>query len=411
MTVRLPRRFERAMHTQSLPEQSTTVVVVGPPADVVGGMATVCGQMASLDFAGRYRLIFAPFTLGSCATEPAPRRAVRHFRQLWRLVRMLLRVRGSIVHLHTCSGFSFYRSALDAFAARMLGGKTILHVHGAMFDAFYEREPRWRKRVIRRMLTAADRVIALSDSWRQRLLMMAPAANIIVIENAVGATPDESRTVGMDACHFVLLARLDEWKGVDDLLDASARLHADGVEFRLTLAGPEGTAGDAPTIRRKIAVRGLTGCVTYVGCVRDQRKAELLRSADVYVQPSHHEGMPMAMLEALMFGLPVVATRVGAIGEVIEDGRQGVLVSPHDPAALAGAMRRLVENAGERREMAVRARTLAASRFGLARLRDDLARLYGELVSRPISTTKSFAEDRSSPTHRVEPVAGFVQQV
>jgi glycosyltransferase involved in cell wall biosynthesis len=319
---------------------------------------------------------------------------------MFRLLRTLRRSRASIVHLHTCSGFSFFRSGLDLFIARLCGCRTALHVHGAMFDAFYEHEPRPRKSIVRWILTSADRVVVLSATWRERLRTIAPSANLVVIENAVEVPkPVADSAYRNGPCHFVLLARMDNWKGIVVLLDACAILHGRGVRFRMTLAGPPGTAGDDAAFARNLANRGLAETCRYVGTVLGREKSALLASADVYVQPSHYEGMPIAVLEALAVGLPVVATRVGAIPEVIEHGRQGLLVSAHDPAALASAMQTLAEGEELRATMARESRALAASRFSIERFRDDLADLYAAMIDWPVHTSSNRvlrSDDRSA---------------
>jgi len=152
------------------------------------------------------------------------------------------------------------------------------------------------------------------------------------------------------------------------------------VPFELTLAGPPGTAGDRHTLPERIDRLGLADRVRYIGEVRGAAKYELLRTSDAYVQASHNEGMPMAVLEALAFGLPIVATDVGSLGEVITPEREGLIVPPHEPQELARAMARIAQNPNERRNMARAAVRLARRRFSESRLRDDLVRLYDGLL-------------------------------
>jgi len=176
-----------------------------------------------------------------------------------------------------------------------------------------------------------------------------------------------------------LLARMDAWKGIDDLLDACATLRAAECPFELALAGPEGTAGDAGVLEEKIRRRGLESSVRYVGPVRGEEKTNLLRWADVCVQPSHHEGMPISLLEALAHGLPIVATSVGAVPEVIRDGVHGRLVPPHQPNRLGDALRELAEDPRRRCTMSTAAVDLARARFSLERFERDLMAVYDNL--------------------------------
>lgn len=235
------------------------------------------------------------------------------------------------------------------------------------------------KKVIASALSRADCVIALSKGWEEKLLAMAPKANIHVIENAVELPPFDSSPVREEdhrACRFTLLARMDTWKGIDDLLLSCHQLRQNDVPFELRLAGPPGSAGDADQLLKIIQSLDLTSCVEYIGSVQGSQKEELLQWADVYVQPSHHEGMPIAILEALSYGLPVVATRVGAVPEVIEHDKHGLLVPAKNPQLFAEAMKSFIHDPARRKKIALAARKLAEDRFSLDRFHHDLLNLY-----------------------------------
>ena len=344
-------------------------------------MATVVGQTLGLDYAGRFQTALLETTTSSGNGESFLGRIGRHVRQLMRLRQLVRRTHSPIVHIHTCSGFSFYRATLDMLVAKQHGCRVVLHIHGAAFDVFHAQAGFPGRRMIAWSLERADRVIALSDGWRDKLRAMAPKAHVVVVENAVDAPAAVTGKDDDAPCHFLLLARMDVWKGIDDLLDACATLPADGLKFEVTLAGPAGSAGDAAELDRKIRSRSLEETVRYVGEVIGEGKADLLRMADAYVQPSHHEGMPIAILEAIAHGLPIVATRVGAVPEVITHGLEGQLVSPHAPDELARAMQELAANRQRRGAMSRAARELAESRFSVSRLRDDLVAVYDDLTT------------------------------
>jgi glycosyltransferase involved in cell wall biosynthesis len=102
----------------------------------------------------------------------------------------------------------------------------------------------------------------------------------------------------------------------------------------------------------------------------------LLRTADVFVLSSRWEGLPLAIIEAMMSGLPVVGTRVGGVAEVMVDGETGLLVPPKDPEALASALNRLLEDAGLRRQMGEAGRRRALDRFTEARMLAETTAVY-----------------------------------
>lgn len=363
-------------------EKPVNVVVVGPPLDTMGGMTSVVRQTLGLAYDGRYAAYHVPTTHSSQQDEHSWRKLRRHRDQVDRLRRVVQELDARIVHIHTCSGFSFYRSLVDVLAARRSRRRTVLHVHGAQFDEFFHGSPAPARWSICWGLSRADCVIALSLSWRDKLLAMAPAANVSVIENAVAISDARPGREGRRAapCHFVVLARMDDWKGIDDALEASRELAQRDVDFRLTLAGPEGTAGDAVGLGEKIRSLGLARQVRYVGPVEGAAKSNLLESADVYLLPSHHEGMPISLLEALAHGLPIVGTLVGAVPEVVEDGVVGLLVPPKSPVRLAKAMATFATDVDRRTQAADAARQLARARFSLGRFERELVALYDDLL-------------------------------
>lgn len=356
------------------------VLVLGPGPERIGGMATVVAQTLALDLGGRFVTEFLSNTFAPNGAESVWRRVRRHGGQVRRLRDTIRRLRPGIVHIHTCSGFSFFRSTVDMLVAGWLGCRVILHMHGAGFDTFHRGEPAWRRRLIAWSLARADRVVALSSGWAVKLRRISPRARIHVLENAVDVPQSPPRRRSNGPCRFLLLARMDQWKGIDDLLAASQSLRRSGVAFELTLAGPAGTAGDADALAGKIHEHGLLGFVQYRGSVQGCEKEEQFERADVFVQPSHQEGMPIALLEALACGLPVIATRVGAVPEVLEDQRQGLLIPPHRPDLIAGAMRTLALDGERRQAMSLAAHKLAVERFSTHRLRDDLAALYHDVL-------------------------------
>jgi len=385
-------------------------VQIGPALDETGGMATVCRQMAALEFSGTFRVVHFATTCAANPQESFLRRIVRHLSHVVRLKRFIAAHDARVVHVHTCSGFSFFRSAVDAWIARRGGCRVVLHIHGAGFDQFCAQASAIEAVAIRHVLHKADAVIALSRGWAEALRTFAPRAEIQIVENAVAQSaeeivdcqlsigdckgdtregiPDEmsarkdSRTSGqkVDMCRFLMLARMDTWKGVDDLLAACARLSESGRDFRLTLAGPEGSAGGSTELRRKIDALGLGVCVHYVGAVDGAGKEKNWNETDVLVQPSHQEGMPMSLLEAMMRGIPVVATRVGAVPEVITDGCEGLLVEARNVEELASALARMSDSETDRAAMGRAARELGLERFTLARLERDLKVLYDKVI-------------------------------
>jgi len=455
------------------------VLMLGPAPPAIGGMVTSIGLLMKSPLAGRYRLhrLAAPLDPEGHKRHAAPqtkehgraagalRAVVRHASALVRLARLITTRRIDVVHIHTCSFFTFYRNLLDLVVARLLGRRVVLHIRGNLFDRFCAESGKLGRRLIRRGLEAADAVIVLSRGWQAALRPYAGRARIAVVPNAfdpeaiaapvptgeqrmanerrrTGQAPaepagtGERRTANSDgrltpppgapaarpscavrhpplperpqpvtgvsapaapadrspsdrACRFLFLALVREIKGVGELIEAARRLRERGVRFELCIAGPA-TDGDGERWRRQVRDAGLDRIVWFTGPVTGGTKARLLASADCFVHPSRSEGLPNSILEAGAAGLPIIATAVGAVPEVLappdlpsaDDGTPlGLLVPPRDPAALADAMERLATDAGLRRRMGARVRERFRAEYSLERLAERMAPIYEEVTS------------------------------
>jgi glycosyltransferase involved in cell wall biosynthesis len=195
----------------------------------------------------------------------------------------------------------------------------------------------------------------------------APAAERAMIRRALGLA---------DGPLVVYTGRLAPEKGVDLLLEAWPAVRARSPAARLAIlgAGPE-----EARLRELARARGVAPSVDFVGGLPDV--APHLRAADVAVLPSRTEGMPVALLEAMSCGLPVVATRVGGSAEVIEDEIAGRLVAPEDPAALAAGLAEALLDAGAAARRGAAARALVLARYGMDLVVDRMLELYRSVVA------------------------------
>ncbi len=245
------------------------------------------------------------------------------------------------------------------------------------------------KRAFRLLNHRFDRVIAPA---RQIIDALAaherlPVARSTVIHNGVDTERFQPRDAAWreprrrelgfhpDTIAFCCVARLSEVKCPLVLLDAFARLHARHPEARLLLAGDGPMANQ---VRDKVASEGLSNRVALLGSVADVE--ELLPACDVAVLASSSEGMSNALLEAMACGLPVVATGVGGNLQLVRPGVNGILVPPHDPAALAEAMLSMVTQPERRLDLGARARRMILEEFSTARMIGAYDHLYRGLL-------------------------------
>lgn len=293
----------------------------------------------------------------------------------WSRVAMLLHTLDNpLVHVQLASRASFWRKSVVCALARLAGRPYLLHVHGAEFAQFYEQESSPAvQRIIRKVFGHAVLVIALSEEWRTRLMRICPEARIEVVNNAV-PLPGLADLPGQGERRptLLFLGEVSRRKGIYDLVPALARAAGRVPELELVCGG----TGDIEEIRRLAGQLGVGGRVTCKGWLDADRKRVALASAMVFVLPSYAEGMPMALLEAMSWGLPVIATPVGGVPQVITHEVNGLLVRPGDSDGLAAAICRLMESPALRARLGAAARATIEERFSLAASIERLLEIY-----------------------------------
>ena len=300
------------------------------------------------------------------------------------MARLLAR-RVALLHVHLASDASFWRKSLFIVPAHFMGVQYVLHMHGGDFPRFYARA-RWpgRQPFIRWIYHRARHVIALSTEWRAAILAMAPAARVSVIPNPV-EIPAAQASLASTPPTVLFMGVLEERKGVHDLLRAWSAVREAFPEARLVLAG-SGARESVEALAREL---GIAASVDMPGWVSPAECARLLQGASVFALPSHFEALPMAVLEAMAAGVPVVATRVGGIPMAVRDGESGLLLEPRDVAALSAALERLLGDPGMRRAMGSAARARAVENFSADVLIPRLESLWRESLppALPSATT------------------------
>jgi len=295
-------------------------------------------------------------------------------RGLRRFLALLATHRRVLVHVHCASRASFWRKALFMAIAHAARCPVIFHLHGGGFARFYEEEcgplRRW---LVRRQLARAACVIALSERWRSWLAQVGANARVVCVPNPVQLQP---AVAARGARNVVLyLGRIEPAKGIPELLEAFAGLRAGAPDARLVCAGE----GDVASAWRQAQRLGLEEAVRFPGWIAGAEKRAWLARAAVFVLPSHAEGLPMSLLEAMAAGLPVVASAVGGIPDVVRDGVNGFLVAPGDRVALLRALGRVLNDATLGAALGAAGRDAVRARFAPEHALAPLEALYAEL--------------------------------
>ncbi|MGB9687265.1 glycosyltransferase family 4 protein [Thermogutta sp.] len=227
----------------------------------------------------------------------------------------------------------------------------------------------------------ADRIIAVAESLRRYWIRLGiPAQRVVTVPNGVAAWDSLTvRKPPVGAWVLGTMALFRPRKGAEVLLKAVRELVLKGYKIRVLAVGPFESEAYERHLRHMTHHLGLDEIVTWTGFVEDTR--EMFMAMDLFVLPSlFGEGMPMVLLEAMAAGLPVVASAVEGVPEIIRDGREGFLVQPGSPSSLASAIARFLEGAADWESMRRAAYERQRERFSLESMAAGVAAVYRDLT-------------------------------
>ena len=210
------------------------------------------------------------------------------------------------------------------------------------------------------MYGRCTRLIALSEEWAARLQQIVPRERIDILENYC-RMPQEPYDAGRNPGQVLFLGELGERKGCFDIPAVWERVRKNHPGASLVMAGD----GEMEQIKAAFFRKGLLDTVTFPGWVRGEEKERLLRKSGVFLFPSYHEGMPMAVLEAMGYGLGIVTTTVGGIPQLIDHKRSGFLETPGNVTALAKDVSALIQDEALCRNMGELARRAVEQKYSL----------------------------------------------
>ena len=296
-----------------------------------------------------------------------------HAATIWSLVKVCREFRPDVLVAH---GFSEH--LWGRYAGLLAKVPHLVHVeHNTR-----ERYTAWRLAQARWLARRTDRIVGCSEGVRLRLLEMGmPAERTIAIPNGIGLAPfadADAHPFAQRTAGIVMVARFSKQKDHATLLRAIALLRARGLRPPVLLAGG-GKASHRQPMQALAAELGLQDQVQFLGLCRDV--PELLLTHQIAVLSTHYEGMPLALIEAMAAGCAVVGSAVPGVREVIDDGQDGRLVAPNDPAALADVLQGLLTAPGEAARLGAAARAAALQRHSRELMNQRYEQLFCDLVA------------------------------
>lgn len=289
------------------------------------------------------------------------------------------RVSGELagVHVNMAERLSLVRKGAIMALCRAIGVPVVLHLHAAQLHHGYQALPGPGKALVRWIFSLPASCVVLGRSSAEFVTheLGVPADRVDIVINGVPEPKVPRRDASAQARgpqRVLFVGNLSERKGVSDLLRALSQPQFASLPLEVTLAG----GGDVEAYQSLASRLGLGERVRFTGWAGQDEVAQLLAQADLLVLPSHDEGLPLAILEALAHGVAVVCTPVGEIPNVLTDGVHACFVRPGDPDSIAQGLLDVLKDRWLRETLEGNGRALYEERFSLDCFSASVARIH-----------------------------------
>ena len=337
-------------------ERKTQILMIGPDLQGLGGVSRVVSlwqrsglfeenlitYLSTVDDSGRSKFLLLLKCLAEyCVLLPFSR----------------------VVYCHTASFNSFYRKSIFLFLAVLFRKKVVLHIHPSYFYQFITAFSGFKKKSFFWLLSQVDMFVVLTEDMQHKIVSLFPGKSVHVLRNPVdvGAMhcPEKVKRYNK---RFLFLGWFNHGKGVYDLVEAAAILVKEGLDFTIDFYGTK----EIDKLRSFVSEKNLDSFVKVHGWANEKQKLEALHISTALVLPSHTEGIPNVILEAMASYIPIISTLVGGLTEVLRDGENAIIVEPKNPHDLAEKMKFALDNRQFCHELASNAYIEAREKYDLA---------------------------------------------
>lgn len=363
------------------------VLLLGPIPPAIGGIATHMDHLIH----GPLHRDFEIFPMATMSrkhgqpdyhNESIVRKCAQILSDAFKEIGMLLFKKPSLVHINSSFNTgAFWRDALYILIARLWRRPVFLQMHGGNLGDFIKRYPQFIQSNLLAILRCTSRISVLSKVQSEPLKEAGLSEQALILPNMIDCQQyDCSAKEAMrdhEATFIVIASHFTKSKGVYDILEAFEITLQHCPQCQLIMVGGGREAGTLKTLCQEKAYGHR---VRFTGFIEQQQISAYLHQSDVFVLPSHSEGFPMVVLEAMACGLPVISTEVGAIPEMLETPDHSFIIPVGDVDAMAARMTQLAESANLRHQRGRANRHRVEKQFDIHIVSNQFASIYRELI-------------------------------
>ena len=348
--------------------QKIKVLMIGPARDVKGGMTSVINNYYKYGLDNYVDLKY----LETINDKNFVLKFIKEIKG--KIQYSFLINKYEIVHIHMASRRSTFRKIQYIKKAKKNNKRIILHMHGAEFRIFYEECSEKEKSYIKKYINFADKIIVLSEEWKEFFKNLVDEEKITVIYNSIVIPKDFDKDLNTQKILF--LGRFGQRKGIYDLLDVVEKLVKEYPNLTLEAGGD----GEVQQVKELVIKKNLEKNVKILGWINEEEKEKKLKEATFYVLPSYNEGMPMSLIEGMAYKNIGISTNVGGIPKVIETNQNGILIKPGDKIALYNVIKNLLEDEKLRKKLSQNGRNTVEKKFNIDINIQKVISIYENLI-------------------------------
>lgn len=310
--------------------------MVVPSFSAKGGIATVVSGYKNSELEKKYDIKY----IESYCDGSKIKKIFQAIGAYFSFLKEVLINKPDIVHIHSSFGGSFYRKLPFVYIANIFKIPVINHIHGSEIENLYINASNIKKRLVEKCFNKCKYLVVLSEEWKKKLQVVKTKTPIIVIENYSNIHREYLRRKENKKKKILFLGFITKLKGCFDIPEIAKKVLENNADVEFILAG----SGKVRKLQDIIEEKDISQYFSFPGWVKKEEKEKLLKNADIFFLPSYTEAMPMSILEAMGYGLPIITTNVGGIPQLVVNGRNGYMVEPGKKDDFAKAILKLIDN-------------------------------------------------------------------
>lgn len=376
------------------------VLFVGPVPPPYGGVGAMMENLFRAWTDQRYEIVVQSTSKPADKTFWRDRLSIYSalfwIKETFRLTRNIIRHRPKIVYVTATADLSLIRDASFFLISKIFLRKVVCHFHGKTAYSFFLRS-RLRRACLRIMFYLPDATIVLTPRIKEFYTSMMSAHKLYVMGNAIDVNAfalcarqpfdAQRRKINRPAYRTLYSGRLTEEKGIWEALNAVLIMKERNLfDVQLMLLGTAESREMELEIKEFCVRNNLNDSVILLGAVYGKQKIDVFCGADVFLMPSHIENMPLVILEAMAAGVPIVATSVGQVHDMVKDNVNGFLIEPGDAKQLAERTTQLLLDDELRRKIGQQNLQTARSKYDIKESVLVLGSIFNSLLEKKAIT-------------------------